>query len=247
VSPRQSGRKSKSRKKNQMLTTVATLLSLGLADALKPSMRPAVRTTMASSSPLLYSVATAASRTLLAPCMTVAPGAGTAGPETDLVGDGGVMKSVVRAGVGTPPPRGATVEVHYEGKLLETGAVFDSSRTRGKPFRFTLGEGKVIGGWEVGLSSMQPGEVCVLTCSPQYAYGAKGIPPVIPPSATLRFEVELISVEQSRSEARTFADDNPEAPRTPETIKSVRAGASPLTRPPPTLDPASAASVAAVL
>ena len=46
-------------------------------------------------------------------------------------------------------------EVHYEGRLVETGALFDSSRARGKPFRFTLGEGKVIGGWEVGVSSMQ--------------------------------------------------------------------------------------------
>merc|ERR1719217_1577746 len=68
---------------------------------------------------------------------------------------------------------------------------------------------------------MQVGEVCVLTCSPQYAYGVKGIPPVIPPSATLRFEVELLSFEQQQTEARTFADDNPEAPRTPETIKSA--------------------------
>ena len=139
----------------------------------------------------------------------------------DLVGDGGVLKQVMRAGEGERPLRGATVEVHYEGRLLDTGAVFDSSRARGKTFKFTLGEGKVIGGWEVGLSTMQVGELCTLTCSSQYAYGAKGIPPMIPPSATLSFEVELLGVELPVEEAQTFADDNPLAPRTPDAIKAA--------------------------
>jgi len=111
--------------------------------------------------------------------------------------------------------------VHYEGRLVETGAVFDSSRARGKTFKFTLGEGKVIGGWEVGLSTMQVGEQATLTCASQYAYGAKGIPPMIPPAAALRFDVELVSVELPEAEARTFADDNPLAPRTPESIKAA--------------------------
>ena len=111
------------------------------------------------------------------------------------------------------------MEVHYEGKLVDTGAVFDSSRARGKTFKFTLGEGKVIGGWEVGLSTMQVGELATLTCAPQYAYGAKGIPPMIPPLASLTFEVELIGVQLPVAEATTFADDNPLAPRTPEAIK----------------------------
>jgi len=144
-------------------------------------------------------------------------------PALDLVGDGGVLKQVVRSGNGALPPRGATVEVHYEGRLVDTGAVFDSSRARGKTFRFTLGEGKVIGGWEVGLSSMRVGEVATLTCASQYAYGAKGIPPMIPPSSTLQFDVELIDVEAPLGEASTFADDNPSAPRTPEAIKSAYA------------------------
>lgn len=101
---------------------------------------------------------------------------GAEAPALDLVGDGGVLKQVMQAGGGAMPPRGATVEVHYEGRLAETGAVFDSSRSRGKTFKFTLGEGKVIGGWEVGLSSMRVGETATLTCASQYAYGAKGIP-----------------------------------------------------------------------
>lgn len=137
----------------------------------------------------------------------------------DLVGDGGVLKEVLRQGTGVQPPRGTTVEVHYEGTLADTGAVFDSSRARGKTFKFTLGEGKVIGGWEVGLSTMRAGELATLTCLPQYAYGVKGIPPMIPPSATLRFEVELVSVTLPKAEAQTFADDNPLSPRTPEAIK----------------------------
>ena len=61
----------------------------------------------------------------------------------DLVGDGGVLKSVMAVGTGSRPPRGSSVEVHYEGTLVDTGEVFDSSRKRGKTFRFKLGEGKV--------------------------------------------------------------------------------------------------------
>jgi len=61
----------------------------------------------------------------------------------DLIGDGGVIKSILEPGQGARPPRGAVVEVHYEGRLAETGDIFDSSRARGKTFRFTLGEGKV--------------------------------------------------------------------------------------------------------
>lgn len=147
--------------------------------------------------------------------------AGAAAPPLDLVGDGGVLKTVEQPGGGATPPRGSSVEVHYEGTLADTGAVFDSSRARGKPFKFTLGEGKVIGGWEVGVSSMQPGEKATLTCSPQYAYGAKGIPPMIPPSATLRFEVELLSFAAPEGRSGTFADDNPLSPRSPDAIRSA--------------------------
>merc|ERR1712216_180451 len=65
---------------------------------------------------------------------------------------------------------------------------------------------------------MRVGEVAALTCAPQYAYGAKGIPPMIPPSSTLQFDVELIGVTGAASSASTFADDNPTAPRTPGAI-----------------------------
>ncbi|KAL1514792.1 hypothetical protein AB1Y20_003878 [Prymnesium parvum] len=141
-------------------------------------------------------------------------------PAVDLVGDGGVLKSISRAGEGAAPQKGAVVEVHYVGMLPETGAVFDSSRARGKPFKFTVGEGKVIGGWEVGVPSMLPGEMATLTCAPQYAYGEKGIPPTIPPSSTLQFEIELLSVQAPASEASSFAEFN-QAPRTPSEIKEA--------------------------
>lgn len=142
-------------------------------------------------------------------------------PESDLVGDGGVLKRVLQAGSGESPVKGTTVEVHYDGTLLATGARFDSSRERGKTFKFTLGEGKVIGGWEVGVASMKPGERSVLTCSPSYAYGDKGIPPIIPPASALQFEVELLSVQAAPKARTTIAEDNPENERTPQSIQAA--------------------------
>jgi len=139
----------------------------------------------------------------------------------DLVGDGGVIKEVLQEGSGQVPTRGAVVEVHYEGRLFDTGESFDSSRKRGKSFKFTLGDGKVIGGWEVGLATMKVGEQSVLTCAPQYAYGQKGIPPMIPPAATLQFDVELLSAVSPQAETNTFAEDNPFSPRTPQAIQQA--------------------------
>jgi FK506-binding protein 4/5 len=78
--------------------------------------------------------------------------------------------------------------VHYVGKLLD-GTVFDSSRERNQPFTFRLGEGMVIKGWEKGIASMRKGEIALLTCKPEYAYGKAGSPPKIPADATLQFEV----------------------------------------------------------
>merc|ERR1712021_202493 len=82
------------------------------------------------------------------------------------------------------PPVGSTVTVHYTGTLLD-GTVFDSSRRRNKPFQFTLGVGQVIKGWDVGVAKMKKGQKATLICPPEYAYGARGAPPVIPANATL--------------------------------------------------------------
>lgn len=114
------------------------------------------------------------------------------GHESKLTSDGGVVKTLLTAGQGwQTPAQGNDVHVHYVGKLLD-GTVFDSSRDRGEPFKFTLGKGQVIKGWDIGVKSMKKGETSLLTCKPEYAYGEQGAPPKIPANATLQFEVELL-------------------------------------------------------
>jgi len=87
--------------------------------------------------------------------------------------------------------------MHYTGKL-EDGTVFDSSQNPGRePFRFTIGIGQVIEGWEKGIIGMQIGGKRVLTIPPEMAYGERGAAGVIPPNATLIFEVELLNIESN--------------------------------------------------
>jgi len=115
--------------------------------------------------------------------------------ETVTLADGGIVKKILRQGSGgdeTKPLGGTEVTVHYVGRLLD-GSVFDSSRDRREPFKFTIGEGQVIKGWDQGVATMKKGELAVLTCQPEFAYGARGSPPKIPANATLEFEVELLS------------------------------------------------------
>ncbi|MBP6879964.1 MAG: FKBP-type peptidyl-prolyl cis-trans isomerase [Candidatus Pacebacteria bacterium] len=88
---------------------------------------------------------------------------------------------------------GDTVLVHYTGKLQD-GTVFDSSVSRGVPFSFTLGENRVIAGWEQGILGMTEGEKKTLTIPPELGYGAMGVPGVIPANATLIFDVELVDI-----------------------------------------------------
>lgn len=78
---------------------------------------------------------------------------------------------------------------------LDNGTTFDSSRTRGKPFKFKIGKGEVIRGWDDGVAQLSVGQRAKLICSPDYAYGARGHPGIIPPNATLTFDVELLRVE----------------------------------------------------
>ncbi|KAH7096409.1 hypothetical protein BKA62DRAFT_745085 [Auriculariales sp. MPI-PUGE-AT-0066] len=95
-------------------------------------------------------------------------------------------------GDGNNFPRRA-VQIHYVGTLLD-GTKFDSSRDRNKPFETKIGVGQVIKGWDEGVPQLSVGEKAILTCTPDYAYGATGYPPVIPANATLKFEVELLKI-----------------------------------------------------
>ncbi|KAL8162890.1 hypothetical protein V2J09_014379 [Rumex salicifolius] len=109
------------------------------------------------------------------------------------IGKTKVMKKLLKEGDGWERPgKGDEVEVHYVGTLLD-GTQFDSSRDRGTPFKFKLGQGQVIKGWDEGIKTMKKGEKSLFTIPPEMAYGESGSPPSIPPNATLHFEVELIS------------------------------------------------------
>ena len=108
--------------------------------------------------------------------------------------DRGLLKKILVEGHGeeTPNP-GSSVVVHYVGTLHEDGSMFDSSRDRDSHFKFEVGVGQVIKGWDMGILTMKRGEKCILRCRSDYGYGKHGSPPKIPGDATLNFEVELFS------------------------------------------------------
>ena len=105
-----------------------------------------------------------------------------------------------QAGTGNEATPGTRVTVHYTGWLYDEskpdhkGRKFDSSRDRNEPFTFRLGAGEVIRGWDEGFAGMKIGGKRTLTIPPQYGYGARGAGGVIPPNATLVFDVELLDV-----------------------------------------------------
>ena len=106
-----------------------------------------------------------------------------------------------KLGTGAEATPGKTVVVHYTGWLFDPaapgnkGRKFDSSRDRGDPFRFPLGAGRVIAGWDQGVAGMKVGGSRTLIIPPELGYGARGAGGVIPPGATLVFDVELLGVE----------------------------------------------------
>jgi FKBP-type peptidyl-prolyl cis-trans isomerase FkpA len=105
----------------------------------------------------------------------------------------GLIYEDVTLGSGEPATPGQSVSVHYTGWLVD-GSKFDSSKDRNDPFEFPLGAGHVIRGWDEGVQGMQVGGVRKLTIPPDLGYGARGAGGVIPPNATLVFEVELLEI-----------------------------------------------------
>jgi FKBP-type peptidyl-prolyl cis-trans isomerase FkpA len=111
-----------------------------------------------------------------------------------------LQKNDTKTGTGSEARRGQNVRVHYTGWLYEASAAdkkgkkFDSSRDRNEPFEFRLGGGEVITGWDEGVAGMKVGGTRTLTIPPQMGYGRSGAGGVIPPNATLVFDIELLDV-----------------------------------------------------
>lgn len=105
----------------------------------------------------------------------------------------GLVIDDLEVGAGDTAVKGKMVSVHYTGWLTD-GRKFDSSKDRNDPFNFPLGAGHVIRGWDEGVQGMQVGGKRKLTIPPELGYGARGAGGVIPPNATLVFEVELLKV-----------------------------------------------------
>ncbi len=111
-----------------------------------------------------------------------------------LEAEGGLSYETITPGGGAEIRPGQMAVVHYVGRLTN-GTEFDSSRPKGQPFKFRVGADRVIKGWHLGVAGMKQGETRRLTLPPELAYGKDGSPPVIPPDATLVFDIELLGIE----------------------------------------------------
>jgi FKBP-type peptidyl-prolyl cis-trans isomerase FkpA len=112
---------------------------------------------------------------------------------SQITTDSGLIFEDIQPGDGDTAQAGKSVSVHYTGWLTD-GSKFDSSKDRDEPFGFRLGGRQVIPGWDEGVAGMKVGGVRKLTIPPHLAYGTRGAGGVIPPNATLVFEVELLGV-----------------------------------------------------
>jgi FKBP-type peptidyl-prolyl cis-trans isomerase FkpA len=125
-------------------------------------------------------------------------------PTTPVAPPAELQKIDIVKGTGEGISQGQVAVVHYTGWLYDPaaaeqkGAKFDSSRDRGQPFSFTIGQGKVIRGWEEGVQGMQPGGQRRLVIPPALGYGEVGAQNVIPPNATLVFDIELLKIDEPK-------------------------------------------------
>ena len=129
---------------------------------------------------------------------TVAPQAAIAQGAKPVTTPSGLQYTDTKVGTGASPRTGQTCVMHYTGWLYENGAKgqkFDSSVDRGEPFEFPIGQKRVIAGWDEGVATMKVGGKRTLIIPPVLGYGARGAGGVIPPNATLMFDVELLGVK----------------------------------------------------
>jgi peptidylprolyl isomerase len=150
----------------------------------------AIAAGMAQNSPVVGQAA----QTVLAQANLLTQPETTPMAENTITTDSGLQYIDVVEGTGEAPRKGQTVSVHYTG-TLQNGTKFDSSRDRGQPFEFPLGAGRVIKGWDEGIASMKIGGQRQLIIPPDLGYGSRGAGGVIPPNATLLFDVELLGVK----------------------------------------------------
>ena len=154
-----------------------------------------MRTSLRASALLALSVAIASTALLAAgaaaPAIAQTPG-------RTMTTASGLQITDTQVGTGASPKTGQTCVMHYTGWLYQNGAKgqkFDSSVDRGQPFEFPLGLGRVIKGWDEGVASMKVGGKRTLIIPPELGYGARGAGGVIPPNATLMFDVELLALK----------------------------------------------------
>lgn len=167
----------------------------GTGDAIAaPSPTPEVTVASSPSVPAELNIAQAPS-TEASDLMNPAESPSEVAPVADnlVTTESGLQYVELVEGTGAIPQTGQTVVVHYVG-TLEDGTQFDSSRDRNRPFSFRLGTGQVIRGWDEGLSTMRVGGRRQLIIPPDLGYGARGAGGVIPPNATLVFDVELLRI-----------------------------------------------------
>nr|WP_255604443.1 FKBP-type peptidyl-prolyl cis-trans isomerase [Oscillochloris sp. ZM17-4] len=180
------------------------LIGLALAGALA-ACGPAPVASVPTAAPADASTSIPTAGATVAPAPTSAGDAG--GEENAVTTASGLTYIEIAPGAGDAPKTGDVVSVHYRGTLAD-GKVFDSSYERGQPIQFALGRGMVIPGWDEGIGLMRKGGKAKLIIPPNLGYGAQGAGGVIPPNATLTFEVELVDIQAGPPEAPAQVDDS---------------------------------------
>lgn len=186
---------------------VVSLTACGGSEAPTPTPIPPTQAELAAKNTPV--AAQTGDNTPVAAAATAAPLQGTpieSNPGKTVTTASGLQYIEHLAGSGPKPQPGEIVSVHYTGKLAD-GTKFDSSYDRGEPIKFAIGKGQVIPGWDEGIAMMNKGGKATLIIPPDLAYGARGAGNVIPPNATLTFDVELVDITPGSPDAPTVVDE----------------------------------------